>query len=144
MAAPKKTAATKRAAPRKEDDVDAFLVALRHPMKAEIEAVRRIVRDADPSIVEGIKWNGPSFRTTDFFATLNNPDNPRTQDHVALVLHTGVKAKGLTLQGRIADPEGLLHWVAKDRCLVTFRDAREIAAKRSALQAIVRAWIAHL
>lgn len=144
MAAPKKTAAAKRTAPLKDDDVDAFMAALHHPMEAEIEAVRRIIRDAAPSITEGIKWNGPSFRTTDFFATLNNPSNPRTQDHVALVLHTGVKAKGLTLQGRIADPEGLLHWVAKDRCLVTFRDAGEITAKRSALQHIVRAWIAHL
>ncbi|MBS1582849.1 MAG: hypothetical protein JST66_11675, partial [Bacteroidetes bacterium] len=76
--------------------------------------------------------------------TLNNPADPRTQDRVALVLHTGVKAKGLVLQGRIADPEGLLQWVAKDRCLVTFRDVREITAKRSALQHIIRAWIAHL
>ncbi|HEX2617978.1 MAG TPA: DUF1801 domain-containing protein [Flavobacteriales bacterium] len=141
--ATKKTAARKPAAPH-ADDVDAFMAALDHPMKAEIEAVRRAILAADPSITEGIKWSGPSFRTSDFFATLNNPSNPRTSDHVALVLHTGVSVKGLALQGAIADPEGLLKWVAKDRCLVTFRSGAEIKAKRAALQAIVRAWITSL
>ena len=39
---------------------------------------------------------------------------------------------------KIPDPAGLL---AKDRCLVTLRDAADVQARGPALQDIVRAWI---
>ena len=50
--------------------VDDFMRALKHPLKKEIEAVRRIILSVSPDIQKGIKWNAPSFRTTDYFATL--------------------------------------------------------------------------
>ena len=46
-----------------------------------------------------------------------------------------------TMGMKIADPAGLLQWLAKDRCLVTFADGKDIQAKRAALEAIVREWI---
>jgi len=49
--------------------VDAFMAALDHPFKVEIEAIRQAILGADPRIREGIKWNAPSFRTTEYFAT---------------------------------------------------------------------------
>ena len=126
------------------EDVNALMAAMDHPMKKGIEAMRQLIRAADPSITEGIKWNAPSFMTSDWFATLNNPANPRTQDHVALILHTGLKAKGLVLKGVIADPEALLKWITVDRCTVTFNDVKEIKVKGAALQAIIKQWIKHL
>ena len=45
---------------------------------------------------------------------------------------------------QIADPAGLLKWLARDRCLVTFADGKDIQAKRAALEAIVREWIRQL
>ncbi|HTE17086.1 MAG TPA: DUF1801 domain-containing protein, partial [Armatimonadota bacterium] len=51
------------------DDVQAFVAALDHPRVPEILALRRIILDADPRIGEGIKWNAPSYRTSDWFAT---------------------------------------------------------------------------
>jgi hypothetical protein len=42
---------------------------------------------------------------------------------------------------KIADPDGLLKWLAKDRCLVTVGD---IAKQGAALDAIVRQWIKHV
>lgn len=51
--------------------VVAFLRKLDHPLKREIESVRQIVLGVSPEIREGIKWNSPSFRTKDYFATLN-------------------------------------------------------------------------
>ena len=119
--------------------VIAFLRELDHPRKRDIEAVRQLVLAASPAIREGIKWNAPSFRTTDWFATVNL--RAKDGDHVWLILHTGAK-KGVSAAGLvIADPAGLLRWLAKDRALVTFADEKDIAAKRKALQAIVRAWI---
>jgi hypothetical protein len=118
--------------------VVALLRDLEHPLKQEIEAVRQLILGASPAIREGIKWNAPSFRTTDYFATFNL----RTRDRVRLVLHTGAKVKDTATTGlKVADPAGLLEWLAKDRCLVTLNDGKDIRAKRAALQALLREWI---
>ncbi len=36
--------------------VEAFMAALGHPMKAEVQAVREIIQGVDPRIAEAIKW----------------------------------------------------------------------------------------
>lgn len=123
--------------------VEAFLKKLNHPLKPEIEAVRQIILGLDPSIQEGIKWNSPSFRTTDYFATLNLRAKD-CKERVWLILHGGAKAKGLTLKDKIADPTGLLEWLANDRCLVTFDNHKDVQSKSRALQSIIREWIRHL
>jgi len=112
-----------------------------HPLTREIHALREIILGANPEIRDGVKWNAPSFRTTDYFATLNNPRNPRSRDRVQLILHTGARRKDVTARGKIDDPAGLLEWLAPDRCIATFTCAADIDAKREALQSIVRAWI---
>lgn len=42
----------------------------------------------------------------------------------------------------IDDPSGLLHWVAKDRCVATFSDMQDIRSKEGALVEVVKQWIA--
>ena len=123
--------------------VVAFLRALNHPLKKEIEAVRQIILGVSPEIREGIKWNAPSFRTTEYFATLNLRAK-NGKDRVWLILHRGAKAKDNTKSLKIADSAGLLKWLAKDRCLVTFGDAKDIQAKQATLEGIVRAWIGQM
>lgn len=133
----------KRAPTRSQTDpaVIEFLRELEHPLKKEIEAVRKLVLGVSPEIREGIKWNAPSFLTTDHFATFNL----RTQDRVRLILHTGAKVKDTAQKGlKIADPAGLLEWLAPDRCLVALSDSKDLQAKRAALEAIVREWIGQL
>ena len=41
----------------------------------------------------------------------------------------------------IADPAGLIKWLAKDRCLVTLGAGKDIKAKQSAFEDLVREWI---
>src|SRR5262245_58334134 len=67
------------------DDASTFLAALDHPLKADIEAARKIVLGASAEIAEGVKWNSLSFRKSDWFATVNL----RSKDVVQLVFHTG-------------------------------------------------------
>jgi hypothetical protein len=111
---------------------------LDHPLKRDIETVRQIILNIDPGISEAIKWNAPSFRTTDFFATVNL----RSRERVQLIFHTGAKVKGVATTGiNIADPAGLLEWLAKDRCLVTLGVGKDIQTRRAAFEAIVREWI---
>jgi hypothetical protein len=119
----------------------AFLRELEHPLADEINAVREIILGASPDIREEIKWNAPSFRTSEFFATFNL----RSKEGVRLVFHTGAKVKASAKDGlQLADPAGLVEWLAKDRGLVTLGDAKDIKAKRTALRALVREWISIL
>lgn len=130
---------TRRKANNTQTDpaVIAFLEELDHPLKKEIEAVRQIILDVSSEIREGIKWNAPSFRTTEFFATLN-----LRQGRIWLILHLGAKVKdNSTVRLKIADPTGLLEWLAKDRCVVKFDNAADVKDKRKTLTAIVRKWI---
>jgi hypothetical protein len=120
-------------------EVDEFMARLDHPMKREVQALRSIFLGASPEISEGIKWNAPSFRTDEYFATFHL----RPREIVQLILHLGAKIKDSNGPGReIADPANLLEWLAKDMCTVKFRVKGEIEAKKEAFQAIVREWIA--
>lgn len=121
-----------------DGDVEAFLAALEHPARDLVAALRTLVLGADASIGEGIKWNAPSFRTTDYFATTHL----RTRVGTGLILHFGAKKNAIAETGvSIADPTGLLQWLAKDRALVAIRDADDLAARGPALQALLRDWI---
>lgn len=118
--------------------VDAFLAALTHPCKAEIEAIRRIILSADPSIQEGVKWNVPSFRTTEYFATFHL----RRKQGIGLILHLGAKVKDNSGGGvTVEDPARLIQWLSSDRALIVFAGMVEVEAKQSALTAILRQWV---
>ncbi len=52
-------------------------------MKAEIEAVRTIIKNADSKMLERIKWNAPSYYYKEDLVTFN----PRATKHVHLVFH---------------------------------------------------------
>ncbi len=120
--------------------VDEFMAQLEHPLKAEIEAIRTLILGVDPQINESIKWNAPSFSTTDHFATLKL----RPVESVQLVFHTGAKVKAVPIAMVIDDPAGLLKWAAKDRGVITFTDRQDVVSKQDALVAIVRQWIGQM
>jgi hypothetical protein len=127
------------AEPDARGEVDAHLDAARHPLRRDIDEVRRIVLGVSPAISEGVKWNAPSFRTKEWFATVFLRDRKR----VRLVFHRGAKVKDdASARPRIDDPKGLIEWLANERCLVTVGAGREIAARRTAFAKIVRQWIA--
>ena len=119
--------------------VDALMAVLAHPHKPAIEALRRAILDADPSIAEGVKWNAPSFRTHEYFATVHL----RAKAGIMLILHRGAKARTDAVDAsRFDDPEGLLQWLGPDRAQVAFADARDLALRTAPLQALLRRWIA--
>lgn len=123
------------------DDVERFLAALEHPAKPEILALRAIVRGVDPAVRESIKWNAPSFSTTEHFATFQL----RHKGGVQLVLHMGMTPRtDVRARAAIADPESLLDWRSADRATVTFRDAREIEARKRAFVNVLRLWITYV
>lgn len=121
--------------------VDAFMDQLDHPCKAVVQAVRQALLGADPAIAEGVKWNAPSYRTKDYFATTNL----REKAGMGIILHLGAKVRDTHPEGLpIKDLDGLLRWLAKDRATVVFKDMDDFTAKRAAFVDVIQQWIAHV
>jgi len=126
---------------KSKDNVDAFMAALKHPLKNDIEAVRRIILDASPKIGDGVKWNSLSFRTDEYFATVHL----RGTDAVRLVFHRGAKVKdNSSPRPDIPDPKRLIEWLALDRCMVNLGSGKAIQANKQTLTTIVKKWIAQM
>ena len=117
---------------------ESYLAALDHPLKQEIIAIREIILTTDPRISENIKWNVPSFRTTEFFATFHL----RFNEFIQVILHFGAKQRDITTTGiTISDPESILEWLAKDRASVKCRNMKEVEMRQTAFTNIIRQWI---
>ena len=113
--------------------VDDYMRALEHPFKAEIEAVRSIIVNANSRISERIKWNAPSF-----FCGLDMAAfNPRAKGFVQIVF---IYPKGAPANTR----DGLLQGDWKDRREARFYDLKDVKAKKPALEKVVNDWVAAL
>ncbi|MBL0726091.1 DUF1801 domain-containing protein [Piscinibacter sp. HJYY11] len=121
--------------------MDKFMETLEHAHKDEVQAIRELILSASPSVAEGIKWNAPSFRTTEYFATTNL----REKNGIGIILHLGAKVREVAPGGMpIGDAKGLLRWLAKDRATIVFKDMHDLDAKKLAFVDVVRSWIAYV
>ncbi|TJY41087.1 DUF1801 domain-containing protein [Cohnella pontilimi] len=116
-----------------------FLNKLEHPLKMEIEEVRKIILGANEQITEHIKWNAPSF-------CMHNEDrvtfNLQGKGFFRLIFHCGAKPKAN--QGNeplFEDTTGLLEWVTGDRAIVKFANRSEVEAAREKLAELVVKWM---
>ena len=120
----------------KVQSVDAFMAALQHRAKSDIEALRQLILAASPGLTERIKWNAPSFGP-------GNDDRitMRLQpgDQLQLIFHRGAKMH--TDAFSFEDPHGLMTWAAPDRGIVTITESPQ-AGKVDLLTDLVRRWIA--
>lgn len=121
--------------------VEGFLDTLEHPKRDLIDAVRRLVARAVPAATEEIKWNAPSFATSEHFATLHL----RARQGVLLVLHLGAKPRpGMDMRKYIRDAEGILEWKGLERAAVLVRDAAHLAEAEGRLASILKEWVRHV
>lgn len=124
-------------------DVDAWLEQFDHAQRPTIEALRALILGVDRAVEEGIKWNSPSFRTTEWFATVNlrtKTKAGRADSPVALILHLGAKKRGGAAP-EIDDPDELLEWLGADRAMLLFASAAEVRKRAPALRKVLRAWL---
>lgn len=119
-------------------DVAKFLDDLNHPLRKQIDLLRRIILSAGADLEENIKWNGPNFthRGTD---RITMRIHPPTQ--LQLVFHRGAAVKNPPVSRIIDDHAGLLDWKSNDRAVATFRSELDITKRKQALTRIVKAWI---
>ncbi|HEY0928921.1 MAG TPA: DUF1801 domain-containing protein [Gemmatimonas sp.] len=120
---------------------DQLLQELRHPHDDVIRAVRGVILSADKSVKEGVKWNAPSYYTSEHFATFHL----RGKSGVQLVLHLGVKARpDADMPSHVSDPGKLLTWKGADRALLHFADVAQVERDRTAVLAILKQWLLHV
>jgi hypothetical protein len=122
----------------RSDAVDAFLAALEHPRRDEVQRLRDAILGSDGEITESVKWNAPNFR---FGGEDRVTFRLRPGDRVQLVFHRGAKVRGDSAAFRFDDPSGLLEWAAPDRGVLTLVDAGDTAAKQSTVVELVRRWV---
>jgi len=113
---------------------------LDHPFKAEINRLRVAIMGIDPKISEEIKWNAPSFKIKEHFATfkLHPPKS------IQIVLHTGAKPKAPQKPFTLDDPHQLLKWPAIDRCMLTLQSPDQAAKLEKVVIKMVKEWIQQL
>lgn len=101
------------------EQVAEYMAALEHPMKAEIEALRDLIKGSNPNISERIKWNAPSYHYQEDLVTFGPPSRKTTE--ILLVFHhpSIVNIKSELLTGDY-----------KDRRLATFKNIDEVENNR--------------
>jgi len=104
------------------DKVDEFLENLSHPLKAEVEAVRSIIKSVSKDINEEVKWNAPSFNYKgEYLVTFNLRETKR----IHLVFHNPqiARVKNDLLEGDYVD-----------RRMVYFVNMKDIKTNKSVLE----------
>jgi len=106
------------------EKVTLHMQELNHPLKKEMEAVRKIIRGSNASLSERIKWNAPSYYYLQDIVTFG----PLKPDKVLLVFHYPliVNIQSSLLEGNY-----------KDRRLVSFGNMQSIKAGKQELEKII-------
>ena len=106
--------------------IDEFMENLDHPLKAEVQAVRDIIKKVNKDITEEIKWKAPSFSYNgEYLVTFNLWERA----HIHLVFHNPEisKVKSKLLEGDY-DHRRMAHLFDKD----------DIKAKKPALEKVLK------
>ncbi|WP_231690139.1 DUF1801 domain-containing protein [Cytobacillus solani] len=121
------------------EQVAEFMNNLVHPLKEEIEEVRKIILSTDDKITEHIKWNDPSFC---YEGEDRITFNLNGKGFIRLIFHCGAKVKERkTNEPLISDPSGVLEWIAADRVMMKFTDKNDIKAKEEKLKEVITMWL---
>ncbi|ETA80153.1 DUF1801 domain-containing protein [Youngiibacter fragilis] len=120
------------------DEVTAFLDSLEHPLRVEIDYLRKLILSSEYELAEGIKWNGPNYSS-------NGEDRITMRLHpqrqVQIIFHRGAK-KSVQPEDKLLKGEyDFLLWKENDRAIATFSRISDIEKNACKLREIVDRWI---
>jgi hypothetical protein len=118
-------------------EVAAYLAALPVETRAALNALRAIVRAADPTLDESIKWNAPSFAKAGHDRITLGIER---KGGVRAVVHRG--SAPIKDNFQFDDPDRLAKWPNADRGVLTFADAAAVTARSDALRLLFTRWLA--
>lgn len=119
-------------------EVNSLLDSMEHPLRNEIEYLRRLILNTGLGLSEGVKWNGPNY-------SVNGEDritlriNPYKQ--IQVIFHRGAKVKQQPKERLIKDEHKILTWKENDRAIATFKRIDEIEQLSVVSEELVIRWI---
>jgi hypothetical protein len=123
------------------EQVDAYLRALKHPLKPIVEQLRAIILGVDSEIGEEVKWNAPFF----FYAGAMAPFDPKKYKRhiVGFNLFKKDCVRLVFLDGaRTGDTTGLLVGdYADGRRLALFSSVDEVRSRKLDLERAIKKWL---
>ena len=129
-----KAAPDQQTKPSEPQKVDAWMKALKHPLRDVVTDLRALILAADKSIGEEIKWNHPTF----FYGGTMKPSDPKLYKRYIIVFNTFQKdcVRLVFPSGaRIEDKSGLLEGdYADGRRLALFQSEKDVQSKKKKLQ----------
>jgi hypothetical protein len=126
-----KTLSASTKADKEAAEVSDYMSKLKHKLKPEVEALRKIIKSCDASISERIKWNAPSYYTSADFLTFNL----RTEEHVHLIFHHPCIES-------ITSP--VLKGNMQGRRMCYFTGIEQIEKQKKELQSVIRKVLNHI
>jgi uncharacterized protein YdhG (YjbR/CyaY superfamily) len=111
--------------------VDDFMLQLQHPLRAEIEMLRNIIKATNKKIVERVKWNAPSYFYKNDLATIHVKETKQ----ILLIVHEAsvVHIQSPLLQGNYSN-----------RRLMYLADAKAIKANTKEIKRIFSVLITNM
>jgi len=119
-------------------EVTEFLDGLNHPLRTEIEYLRALILNTEPTLTENIKWNGPNYCIGDADRITMKIQPPK---QIQLIFHRGVKKLEQPKERLLTTNSKLLVWKENDRAVATFKNQTEIENSASELKDIIKDWI---
>ncbi len=113
----------------KSTEVQRWLNDFDHPLKDAITRLPEVILQSDTRVEECIKWKSPTFTFRGNIASIN----PNTKKKVSLMFHRGAEIPG--------DHPSLVGGGGTVKYMY-FADLPDVEAKRSAIEAVIRAWCA--
>jgi len=127
--------------PSESEKVDAWIKALKHPLRDVVTDLRALILGVDKSIGEEIKWNHPTF----FYGGPMKPADPKLYKRYLIVFNVYKKdcvrlvfPSGATIE----DKSGLLEGdYADGRRLALFHSREEVTEKSPAMKRAIKKWL---
>jgi uncharacterized protein YdhG (YjbR/CyaY superfamily) len=108
------------------EQVNEFMENLDHPLKAEVEMIRKIIKNINQDITEEIKWKASSFSYKgEYLVTFNL----REKGRIHLVFHNPMISKVTS---------NLLEGNYDDRRMAYFSDKKDIKEKKATLEKVLK------
>jgi len=119
--------------------LDEFLDELDEDRRLQVLKLRELILHTDPSLIERIKWNAPSYvkdgqdRIT--FNTVNK------EQVVRLVFHMGATRKENKKGQPVLNTMPLMEWASDIRGYMIFRNLEEIMSDEEEIVRTIRKWL---
>ncbi len=106
----------------------------------QVNALRSVILNSEPALVEGIKWNAPNY-------TFNGEDRMtfslfNKQNKVKLVIHMGsTRKENKSGKPVLVEDEGIVEWNSDIRGTISFDNMTDIKEKLPSLRKVLKRWL---